>query len=90
LQSTLTRVLPTPEELPGSFEPSAGAIRNWVVQASRDDGRRSDGLTSEEKRSSGSRAARIGCCREEREIPRKAAPWFTTETTSIPSRDSNS
>jgi transposase len=28
------------------FEPSAQAIRNWVRQADRDDGRRQDGLTT--------------------------------------------
>jgi len=35
----------TPEELARQFEPSAQAIRNWVRQADRDDGRRQDGLT---------------------------------------------
>jgi len=36
-------------ELARQFEPSAQAIRNWVRQADRDDGRRSDGLTTEER-----------------------------------------
>src|SRR5437899_11686980 len=31
------------------FEPSARAIRNWVRQADRDDGRRQDGLTTVEQ-----------------------------------------
>ena len=36
----------TPEELSKEFEPSAQAIRNWVEQADRDEGRREDGLTT--------------------------------------------
>jgi transposase len=36
----------TPEELAKEFEPSAQAIRNWVTQADRDEGRREDGLTT--------------------------------------------
>jgi transposase-like protein len=36
----LVRAGQTPEELARKFEPSAGAIRNWVVQAARDEGRR--------------------------------------------------
>ncbi len=39
----------TPEELSREFEPSAQAIRNWVAQADRDAGRRSDGLTGAER-----------------------------------------
>jgi transposase len=31
------------------FEPSAQAIRNWVAQADRDEGRREDGLTTVER-----------------------------------------
>jgi hypothetical protein len=31
------------------FEPFAQAIRNWVAQADRDNGHRSDGLSSSEK-----------------------------------------
>ena len=33
----------TPGELAREFEPSAEAIRNWVAQADRDAGKRSDG-----------------------------------------------
>ena len=38
----------TPEKLAKEFEPSAQAIRNWVAQADRDEGRREDGLTTAE------------------------------------------
>jgi transposase-like protein len=41
----LVRAGRTPEELAKEFEPSAQAIRNWVAQADRDEGRREDGLT---------------------------------------------
>ena len=39
----------TPEELSREFEPSAQAIPNWVAQADRDEGRRADGLTGDER-----------------------------------------
>ena len=38
-----------PEELARQFEPSAQAIRNWIAQADRDEGRRADGVTSSER-----------------------------------------
>ncbi len=41
----LVRAGRTPEELSREFEPSAQAIRNWVTQADRDEGRCSNGLT---------------------------------------------
>ena len=40
----LVRAGRSPEELTRKFEPSARAIRNWVAQADRDEGRRSDGV----------------------------------------------
>ena len=39
----------TPGELAREFEPSAEAIRNWVAQADRDAGERTDGLGTEER-----------------------------------------
>jgi transposase len=45
----LVRAGRTPEELAEEYEPSAATIRNWVVQAERDQGRRPDGLTSAER-----------------------------------------
>jgi transposase len=39
----------SPEELAREFEPSAQAIRNWVVQADPDGGASSDGLTTAER-----------------------------------------
>ena len=45
----LVRAGRTPEELAKEFEPSAQTIRNWVAQGDRDEGRRSDGLTTPER-----------------------------------------
>lgn len=39
----------TPESLAEEFEPTAQSIRNWVAQAQRDEGSRSDGLSSAER-----------------------------------------
>ena len=64
----LVRAGRTPEELAQKFEPSAGAIRNWVRQADRDDGRRQDGLTTEERDEVAPPAPRSTALREERDI----------------------
>ncbi|HEY2860572.1 MAG TPA: transposase [Terracidiphilus sp.] len=45
----LIRAGRTPEQLAKEFEPSAQAIRNWVAQADRDEGRREDGLMTVER-----------------------------------------
>jgi transposase len=79
-----------PEELARQFEPSAQAIRNWVRQADRDDGRRPDGLTTEEQAELRRLRRENRSLREEREILKKAAAWFARETGSIPSKDSSS
>ena len=73
----------TPEELAGEFEPSAPTIRNWVVQAERDQGLRNDGPTTatlEEVRKLRRENKRL---RQEREILSKAAAWFARETNAI-------
>jgi transposase len=79
-----------PEELATKFEPSAQSIRNWVVQADRDDGRRADGLTSTERDELRRLQRENKTLREERDILKKAAAWFARETNSIPPKDSSS
>lgn len=80
----------SPEELSRQFEPSAQAIRNWVSQADRDEGRRSDGLTSAEREELRRLRRENRQLRQEREILAKAAAWFARETGSIPSGSSSS
>ena len=79
-----------PEELAREFEPTAQAIRNWVAQADRDEGRRADGLTTAERQELGRLRRENRQLRIEREILSKAAAWFARETGSIPSKGSNS
>ena len=86
----LVRAGRTPEELSREFEPSAQAIRNWVRQADRDEGRRDDGLTSSEREELARLRRENRVLREEREILKKAAAWFAEETASTPKRRSGS
>lgn len=78
------------EELSREYEPSAQAIRNWVEQADRDEGRREDGLTTEEREELRRLRRENRQLREEREILKKAAAWFARESESIPRKPSNS
>ena len=73
-----------------SFEPTAQSIRNWLTQADLDEGRRHDGLTSDERQELTRLRRENRVLHEEREILAKAAAWFATETGSVPSRRSNS
>ena len=79
-----------PEELAREFEPSAQAIRNWVRQADRDEGRRADGLTSPEREELRRLRRELKQVKLEREILSKAAAWFARETGAIPPKDSDS
>jgi transposase len=61
------------EELAREFEPTAQAIRDWVAQADRDEGRRSDGVKSVEREELNRLRRENKKLRQEREILAKAA-----------------
>ena len=87
----LVRAGRTPGELAKEFEPSDQTIRNWVAQADlpaaqstaqagRDEGRRDDGLTTQEREELARLRRENKQLRIEREILSKAAVWFARET----------
>src|SRR5712691_11632980 len=80
----------SPDELAREFEPSAQTIRNWVAQADRNGGTRTEGLTTEERTELSRLRRENRQLKLEREILAKAAAWFAQETGTIPSRHSGS
>jgi transposase len=86
----LVRAGRSPEELGREFEATAQSIRNWVAQADRDEGRRSDGLTSTEREELNRLRREIRQLKLERDILSKAAAWFARETNAIPPKGSSS
>jgi transposase len=63
---------------------SAQSLRNWVKQADLDEGRRNDGLTTDEKNELARLRRENRVLREERDILKKAAAFFAKETRSTP------
>jgi transposase len=61
-----------------------------VKRADLDDGRRTDGLTSDEREELNRLRRENRVLREEKEILKKAAAWFAQETNATPSRRSGS
>jgi len=86
----LVRAGRSPESVAREFEPTAQCIRNWIRQADRDEGRRGDGLTRDERTELQRLKRENATLREERVILKKAAAWFARETGSIPPGSSNS
>jgi transposase len=86
----LVRAGRRPEQLSEEFGPTAQSIRNWVKQADLDEGRCSDGLTTEERAELVRLRRKVKQLELEREILSKAAAWFAREAGSIPPRDSSS
>lgn len=86
-----------PADLAREFEPSGQAIRNWVAEADRQEGRRtakpasSAPAMSEAEREELARLRRENKqLRVERDILSRAAAWFARETGVVPSGSSNS
>ena len=76
-------------ELSQEFEPCAATIDGWVKQADRDDGRRADILSSEERDELRRLRRENKQLRQERDILSKAAAWFA-QNDAMSSRSSNS
>ena len=74
----------TPEDLSREFEPTAQFIANWVRQAERDAGKRSDGPTSAEREELIRLRRENHRLRQERDILSKAAAWFARESKANP------
>ena len=72
-----------PTDLAREFEPSAQAIRNWVAQSDRQEGRREEkdpGLTAAERGELTRLRRENKQLRLERDILSRAAAWFARET----------
>jgi transposase len=59
---------------------SQQSLRNWVRQADLDDGRRHDGLTTDDRAEVARLRRENRVLREERDILKKAAAFFANET----------
>ena len=93
----LVRAGRDPADLAREFEPSAQAIRNWVAQADRQEGRREAkpvatdaGLGAAEREELARLRREVRQLKLERDILSKAAAWFVRETGAIPSGSSGS
>jgi transposase len=89
----LVRAGRDPVDLSREFEPSAQAIRNWVAQADRSEGRKehkNDALTTAEREELVRLRRENKQLRLERDILSRAAAWFARETGAVPSGSSSS
>ena len=89
----LVRAGRDPADLAREFEPTAQAIRNWVVQADRQEGRREEkggGLSTAEREELARLRRENKQLRVERDILSRAAAWFARETGAVPSGSSGS
>lgn len=93
----LVRAGRDPADLAREYEPSAQAIRNWVAQADRQEGRREAksttadaGLSAVEREELTRLRRENKQLRLERDILSRATAWFARETGVIPSGSSGS
>jgi transposase len=95
----LVRAGRTPQELAREFEPSLQAIRNWVAEADRQEGRAPSrpaaptlegGLTASEREELARLRRENKQLKLERDILSRATAWFARETGVLPSNSSGS
>jgi transposase len=86
----LVRAGRSPAELENEFAPPALRTRRGGPRGPRDEGRRSDGLTTPEREELNRLRRENRQLKVEREILSKAAAWFARETNAIPSKGSSS
>ena len=86
----LARAGRTPASLAQEFGVAAKSVHNWLRQADLDEGRRGDGLTTDERVELSALRRKVKVLEEEREILSKAAAWFAQEAAPTPKRRSNS
>ena len=93
----LVRAGRDPGDLAREFEPSARAIRNWVAEADRSEGRREAklpaadlGLTAAERDELVRLRRENRQLKLERDILSRATAWFARETGVLPSGSSGS
>jgi|SRR5215210_4360949 len=93
----LARAGRDPADLAREFEPSAQAIRNWIAEADRREGRHEAkpapgvaALTTTERDELARLRRENKQLRLERDILSRAAAWFARETGAIPSGSSGS
>ncbi len=86
----LVRAGRSPASLAKDFAPSAQTIANWVKQADLDDGKRSDGLTTDERDELVKLRRENKVLQEEREILKKFAAWSVQESNRTPPKRSGS
>lgn len=86
-----------PSDLAREFEPSSQAIRNWVSQADRQEGRTAPkpatvvpAMTADEREELTRLRRENKQLRVERDILSRAAAWFARETGAVPSGSSGS
>ena len=75
---------------PAEFRITATTIYSWLRQADLDEGRRSDGLTTEERQELAKLRKENARLREEQEILKKAAAWFAQEAVGTRKKRSDS
>jgi transposase len=72
------------------FTVARQSIMNWLKQDDLDAGRRTDGLTTEERKELTQLRRKVRDLEMERDILKKAAAWFARETRTIPEKSSDS